>query len=278
MNMDLKRLVRASNYANYNRLSTRAYSRLSAAAILSAGVWEAWSRSISSARSATVECNICKWQGRKFIDFHTGYDHVYREAVCPSCFSHPRHRSYAFVLDEVFSRATGTLKVLHFAPEPQITQLLRRYPLVDYLSVDIDPERAMRKEDICRLSFQDDSFDVIICIHVMEHIDDDTKAMAEVFRVLRGNGIALLDVPIDWTRGDTYEDATITSPEARTKAFWQWDHVRLYGRNYGDKLAAAGFTVEQKRYIEALGMDAVRRHGLEAMPTFVCRKPDQVRG
>ncbi|HEU4654470.1 MAG TPA: methyltransferase domain-containing protein [Steroidobacteraceae bacterium] len=270
--MDLKRLVRASSYANYNRLSTRRYSKLSTAAIIAAGTLEAWSSAAKPKSDAGVECNICHWRGRRFIDFHTGYGHVYRDSVCPSCFSHPRHRSYAFVMEEIFSRATRSLKVLHFAPEPQITRLLRGQPSVEYLSVDIDPLRAMRREDICNLSFKDNSFDAIVCIHVLEHIDDDKRAMSELYRVLTPNGVALLDVPIDWSRERTYEDPSITSPEERTKAFWQWDHVRLYGRDYPNKLRAAGFVVEEKQYIQNLGANRAQRFGLEVMPSFVCTK------
>jgi SAM-dependent methyltransferase len=270
--MDVKRLMRASSYANYNRLSTGRYSKLSTAAILAAGALEAWSSSSKAGRSEGVECNICHWHGRRFIDFHTGYGHVYRDAVCPSCFSHPRHRSYAFVLNEIFSGTRNRQKVLHFAPEPQITHLLRAYGNIDYLSVDIDHRRAMRKEDILNLSFKDNAFDVIICIHVFEHIDEDEQAMREVYRVLKPNGIALLDVPIDWDRAQTYEDPTVTTPEARTREFWQWDHVRLYGRDYPNQLRAAGFVVEERQYINALGETAAVRYGLELMPSFVCSK------
>jgi SAM-dependent methyltransferase len=270
--MDVRRLMRVSNYANYNRLSTGRYSKFGAAAILAAGALEAWSSSSRSDRNKNVECNICRWRGRRFIDFHTGYGHVYRDAMCPVCFSHPRHRSYAFVLNQLFSAGRRIGKVLHFAPEPQIVQLLRTYRNIDYLSVDIDHRRAMRKEDILNLSFPENSFDVIICIHIFEHIDDDAKAMKEVYRVLKPNGIALLDVPIDWEREQTYEDPAVTTPEARTREFWQWDHVRLYGRDYPSKLRATGFSVEESTYIHALGEAMIRRHGLELMPSFVCYK------
>lgn len=270
--MNAKRLLRISNYANYNRLSTGNYSKLQSAALIAAGVLDVLSSSGLRKSSAGVECNICRWQGRKFINFHTGYGHVYRDAVCPNCYSHPRHRSYSISLREILASGRKGLKVLHFAPEMQIVQVLRQYQHIDYLSVDIDHRKAMRREDILDLSFRNDSFDVIICIHVFEHIDDDKKAMQEVCRVLKPGGVALLDVPIDPTRAETYEDPSITTPEERTKAFWQWDHVRLYGLDYPEKLRKAGFTVEERNIIGSLGPGKIRTHGLELMPNFICSK------
>jgi SAM-dependent methyltransferase len=270
--MNTKRLLKISSYANYNRLSTGNYSRLQSAALIAGGMFEVLASSGFGRRSADVECNVCHWRGRKFINFHTGYGHVYRNAVCPSCYSHPRHRSYSISLREIFATADRRLKVLHFAPEIQIVRMLEGYKHIDYLSVDIDHRKAMRREDIQNLSFRDDSFDVIICIHVFEHIEDDRKAMEEVFRVLKPGGVALLDVPIDMTRAQTYEDASITTPEERTRAFWQWDHLRLYGRDYPDKLRLAGFVVEEKDYISSMRPEQIEKYGLELMPNFICSK------
>jgi len=220
---------------------------------------------------------MCGWTGRRFLDFHSGYGHVYEKAICGGCLSHPRHRSYDFVIRNIFSRlsASGKSRVLHFAPESQLEQRLRAHPQVDYLSVDIDYRKAMRKEDVTALSFPDNTFDVIVCIHVFEHIDNDEKAMREVFRVLKPDGVALLDVPIDETREETFEDPTIVDPAERTKAYWQWDHVRLYGNDYGCKLEAAGFTVEKRYLIRELGEEVIKWNGLEVTPNYICRKSMQ---
>jgi len=150
--------------------------------------------------------------------------------------------------------------------------VLTSYKNIDYLSVDIDHTKAMRKEDITNLSFKNDSFDVIICMHVFEHIDDDRKAMEEVFRVLKTGGKALLDVPIDVTRESTYEDFSITSPEDRTREFWQWDHVRLYGMDYKAKLENVGFIVAEDYYVKSMGTEFTRRHGMETIPSYLCTK------
>jgi SAM-dependent methyltransferase len=143
---------------------------------------------------------------------------------------------------------------------------------VEYLSVDIDYRKAMRKEDITDLSFNDESFDLIICIHVLEHILDDNRAMREIYRVLKRDGCALLDVPIDRSNPRTYEDYSITKPEARAQAFWQWDHVRLYGLDYKEKLGLVGFHVKEDFYIKSLGEANMARYGMESGPSYLCFK------
>lgn len=122
------------------------------------------------------------------------------------------------------------------------------------------------------LSFKDRSFDVILCIHVLEHVQDDRKAMSEILRVLKADGFAILDVPIDYNRESTYEDLSITSPEARTKAFWQADHVRLYGRDFGKRLEAAGFTVRPDGIINSLDERLIAFHGLQRTPFSLCMR------
>ncbi len=269
----MKRLLRASGHINYYRLLNQNASIIKSASVLLAGTIEVISAGhFGQKKWQKVTCNVCNWQGRKFLNFYVGYDHIYRNAVCPNCYSQPRHRAYYVYLKQMLSNLDKKVKVLHFAPEGYITDLLRSYKNIDYLSVDIDPHKAMRKEDITKLSFRDESFDIIICIHVFEHIDDDKTAMREVYRVLKKGGQALLDVPINVNSETTFEDPTITSPEARTKAYWQWDHVRLYGLDFKDKLAAAGFDVTEDNYICSLGEAFADKHGFEISPNYLCTK------
>ena len=220
-----------------------------------------------------VECNICGWRGKKFADYDSGFGIIHRDTACPGCRSHPRHRSLHLYLQRVILSGK-TLRLLHFAPEPSLTPMLRSHANVDYLSVDIDPGQAMQEEDITRLSFQDQSFDVIICMHVLEHVEDDRKAMKEICRVLKSDGFAVLDVPIDDSRERTYEDSSIRSPKDRAKAYWQGDHVRLYGRDFGKRLEEAGFSVQEDQYIKSLGEDLTKLHGLQARPFFICTKEE----
>lgn len=163
-------------------------------------------------------CNLCSYEGDSFIDYDDGYGHVYENSTCPSCGSQPRHRSLCFYLSKYISE-DKKLKLLHFSPEKGIADILKLFNNIDYISADINPEKSMFQEDIKKLSFKDQSFDIIICIHVLEHIDDDSKAIAELYRVLNNDGFAVIDVPIDNNRETTYEDPSITTPEARSKAF-----------------------------------------------------------
>lgn len=218
-----------------------------------------------------VQCNICGWRSKAFRDYDHGYGRVYFNAECPVCRSHPRHRSLVFLLQERLPKDTR-VRVLHFAPEKCSVGFFRSYANVDYLSVDFESSRAMRKEDITALSFAEKSFDVIICLHVLEHVIDDGKAMRELFRVLSDKGFAIVDVPIDDSRAETYEDFSITSREARTKAFWQYNHVRLYGRDFPLKLEKAGFKVSVDTFIESLGESKLDFHGLRGTPFHICTR------
>lgn len=269
----MQKLLRVARHTRYHAMATNKSARIQKWQQILSGVLDARSAYTSVGSHQQVRCNLCDWSGKHFVDFHVGYDLVFEKSVCPQCFSHPRHRSYKYTLDRIISEfAQEKVKVLHFAPERIIAELLMGNPKIDYLSVDIDHRRAMRKEDITKLSFKDNQFDLIICIHVLEHIDDDKKAMQELLRVLKPNGKALLDVPIDATRNTTYEDWSITSPEARTKAFWQWDHVRLYGLDFPEKLRTAGFTVIEDNHIKQKGADIIRQQGLEDTTNYIGTK------
>jgi ubiquinone/menaquinone biosynthesis C-methylase UbiE len=116
----------------------------------------------------------------------------------------------------------------------------------------LEADWAMEKMNLTDIQHPDASFDVILCNHVLEHIPDDAKAMSELYRVLKPGGWAILQVPLDPNRLETYEDFSITSPHEREKAFGQVDHVRIYGQDYGDRLAAIGFTVKRDRYVQEL--------------------------
>jgi SAM-dependent methyltransferase len=127
--------------------------------------------------------------------------------------------------------------------------------------------------DITDIPLDDGSFDMIVCSHVLEHVPDDRKAMRELFRVLRPGGWAVLQSPLDPARPHTYEDWSITAPQERQRAFGQHDHVRIYGRDYGDRLEEAGFRVERVNHLARLGPAAAVRYGLPAQEDiYVCHK------
>jgi SAM-dependent methyltransferase len=150
---------------------------------------------------------------------------------------------------------SDNLKVLHFAPEFQLYRLIRKLPNIDYLTADLSAPRVMMNIDITNIPFADESFDVILCNHVLEHIPDDGKAIKELYRVLKPNGWAILQVPLDSNLAETLEDPQIISEEDRLKFYGQKDHVRLYGRDYKDRLKVHD-------YIEEIGRDVAEKYRL----------------
>ena len=164
-------------------------------------------------------------------------------------------------------------KLLHIAPEKLLSERLREVPGLEYLSSDQGNLGAMVRMDITAIECPRDCFDVILCVHVLEHIPEDRKAMAELFRVLKPGGWAILQVPI--TAEVSFEDPSATSPEDRVRVFGQFDHVRRYGMDYRGRLEGAGFAVDWVRGTDEFSPDEVRRYGLlsdEDQGIWVCRK------
>jgi ubiquinone/menaquinone biosynthesis C-methylase UbiE len=152
--------------------------------------------------------------------------------------------------------------VLHFAPEQAFYKLFRNQKNLDYTTTDLYSPLADVKADICNLPFEDNQYDVILCNHVLEHIPDDTKAMQELYRVLKPGGMAILQIPQDLSRTVTFSDDSITDQKERAKIFGQYDHVRIYGRDYFDKLRGIGFRVEEEDYTNKIAVEMVEKYCL----------------
>lgn len=197
-------------------------------------------------------------------------------ARCPWCGSLERHRLLALYLREHTPFLRQPVSLLHVAPEDSVRRVLRRQKGLRYVSIDLHHPLAELRMDVTDLQFPDDEFDAIICSHVLEHIVDDAQAMRELRRVLRPAGLALILVPQDTARETTFEDAAVTSPEERLRVFGQRDHVRIYGRDFEDRLRAAGFSVELDRYGQLLPDAVVRRHALRPHDIYRCMKPAPV--
>ncbi|MBD2091920.1 glycosyltransferase [Microcoleus sp. FACHB-1515] len=204
-------------------------------------------------------CPCCGHTCDRWLDFSP----TYRNVVCPHCNLQPRHRSLQLYLQTRTDFYTAKQKVLHFAPETVLRQAFAALPNLDYITADLNDPTVDIQIDITQIPFADDSFDVIFCSHVLEHVPDDGRAMRELFRVLKPGGWAFLQVPIDISREQTFEDDAIISPEDRDRFFWQFDHVRLYGLDYGDRLAAAGFQVKIEDFTAEVGAAAAEKYGLE---------------
>jgi len=152
--------------------------------------------------------------------------------------------------------------LLHFAPEQAFYKRFRKQANLDYVTTDLNSPLADVKADICKLPFENDAFDVILCNHVLEHIPDDTQAMKELFRVLRPGGWGVFQIPQDVKRDKTFEDNTITDKKERAKIFGQYDHVRIYGLDYFDKLRSIGFIVEAVDYTTQLSLKEINQYRL----------------
>jgi SAM-dependent methyltransferase len=204
-----------------------------------------------------VECPVCGGEFRSFEPYHGRAG-----ARCPRCLSLERHRLLWLYLEHETNFLTEPAACLHVAPEPALRERLRELPRLDYVSVDLNPGwPADLVADVTDLPFDAASFDLVICNHVLEHVSDDACALAEVHRVLRPGGRALMLHPIEDERPATFEDPAATSGRERRRLFGQRDHVRIYGGDFYERLARAGFEVDRVRYAEALSDDEIRRYG-----------------
>nr|WP_255572916.1 class I SAM-dependent methyltransferase [Hanstruepera marina] len=197
---------------------------------------------------------------RSFLPY--GYGNQRTNVLSPSTLSLERHRLLWLYLKNETNFFTDKLKVLHFAPEQAFYKRFRKLNNLDYTTTDLNSPLADVKADICNLPFEDNSYDIILCNHVLEHIPDDTKAMQELYRVMKPGGWGVFQIPQDLNRETTFEDNSITDKNERAKIFGQYDHVRIYGRDYFNKLRNIGFNVDEVDYTTQLTPEDVDRYCL----------------
>lgn len=194
------------------------------------------------------------------------------DCLCPVCGSRERHR----LISRFFNTHTDLFgphpkKMLHIAPESIFEEAFKEHQSIQYLSGDLDEEKAMEKVDVTDIKYPDGTFDVIYASHVLEHVLEDEKAMHELHRVLTPEGWAVLQVPI--TAEETFEDPSVTDPEERKRLFGQWNHVRRYGPDYKDRLERAGFDVTKYSAPEVVGQENVERMGImQDEDVYFCEK------
>lgn len=206
-------------------------------------------------------CPVCEKSFRKFLPYG---NKGAANRLCPNCLSLERHRLIWLYLKEKTNFFNKNYSVLHIAPEQPFLKRFRQLKNLEYVTGDLVSPIADVKMDIRSMPFENERFDIVICNHVLEHIDDDLKAMSEVYRVLKKNGFAILQVPIDYKRVDTYEDASITDRKSREEIFGQYDHVRVYGLDYAKRLAKAGFEVDENHFVESFTKDQVEYYRFDA--------------
>ena len=196
----------------------------------------------------------------KFLSY--GYKTVRKNALCPGTLSLERHRLLWLYLDKETNFLSSNLKVLHVAPEQVFYKKFKKLKNWEYFTFDLNSPIADIKGDLISTNFKDEYFDLIICNHVLEHIEDDKSALDEMYRILKYNGISILQVPINVKRENTFEDLSIKSKIQREKYFGQYDHVREYGLDFKDRVEQAGFKVEMINYSKKISEDLVIKYGL----------------
>lgn len=216
-----------------------------------------------------VTCNVCEHSFRKFLP----YGRKAREnALCPNCLALERHRLMWLFLQKETEYFSKPLRVLHIAPELCFIDRMKALPNLDYITGDIESPLATVKMDVHQIPFEDNSFDVVFCNHVLEHVEDDIQACKEINRVLKPQGWGIIQSPV-YDLEKTLEDKSITDPAERERLFGQRDHVRKYGKDYAVRLSQSGLRVEENNFVKTLNKDLVRRHALpENEVVFFCSK------
>ncbi len=201
--------------------------------------------------------------GKKYRSFLPyGYGKQRKNALSPGTLSLERHRQMWLYLQRETDFFKTQLKVLHIAPEQSFINRFRKMKNLDYITADLYSPIVDVKADILDLPFENESFDVVFCNHVLEHIEDDKKAMSELFRVMKKGGWGIFQVPIKSSLSTTYEDFSITDPKERQKHFGQYDHVRWYGMDYSQRLESVGFSVEMNFYSQEFSDEEIQKYAL----------------
>ncbi|HLT52428.1 MAG TPA: class I SAM-dependent methyltransferase [Flavobacteriaceae bacterium] len=201
--------------------------------------------------------------GKSFKSFLPyGYGKQRINVLSPSTLSLERHRLLWLYLRQETNFFTEYHKVLHFAPEQAFYKRFRKMKNLEYTTTDLNSPLADVKADICNLPFKDNSFDIVLCNHVLEHIPDDVKAMQELYRVMKVGGMGIFQIPQDLSRDKTFEDNSITDKKERAKIFGQYDHVRVYGKDYFNKLRGIGFKVNEVDYTSQLSDADIKKYCL----------------
>ena len=218
-----------------------------------------------------VQCPVCHHKYRKFLP----YGRIARQnSLCPNCLALERHRLLWLYLQQKTTLFTENQRLLHIAPEYCFIDRFESLENLDYVTADIESPLAKVKLDILQMPFDQGSFDCVLCNHVIEHVEDDLLAVKEMLRVLKPGGWAIIQVPFfEPVPEHTFEDPSITSDSERFKKYGQKDHLRLYGKDYKQRLESCGFQVNEVEFIKSLPAETVSQFALLDETVYHCFKP-----
>jgi glycosyltransferase involved in cell wall biosynthesis len=213
-----------------------------------------------SKASQMITCPICGNTAESFLNYG---QYLRKNALCPKCGSLERHRAIYLLLKDESKLEENNIKLLHIAPEYTLYNLFIDKENIEYLPVDLDVNNKFSKEkmDIQRIEYPDNSFDLIICSHVLEHVPRDMDAMDELYRVLKPEGNVIIMVPLSG-KNETFEDTSILTPEDRIIHYEQEDHLRFYGYDFEDKLKEAGFKIVSNDFIQKMDETEFKKYSL----------------
>lgn len=224
-------------------------------------------------RGGRYSCPICGKGFRKLLPY--GYVTQRDNALCPSCLSLERHRLLWLWLERESNLMTSHPRLLHIAPEVCLMKHLKKHYRTcrdQYVTADLESPLADLHFDVQQIPLADGSFEVIICNHLLEHVEDDRRALSELHRILKPGGWGIVLSPIDYSLATTFEDDSITDPAERTRLFGQYDHRRVYGCDYADRLREAGFEAEEIDYAATFSAADRTRYALPRDRIYRVRK------
>lgn len=207
-----------------------------------------------------VECTVCGRHYSSFLPY--GRVRTRKNALCPNCLALERHRLMWLYLQEKTNFLTDNLKVLHVAPELCFLKKFDALDNLDYITADLESPWAKVHFDVHEIPFEDDTFDVVICNHLLEHVEDDRKSLKELYRVMKPGGWGIMQSPINPSREVTDEDRSLKTPKEREEKYGQNDHLRDFGLDYPERLKAGGFKVVVDEFVKSLPEEKIKRHAL----------------
>jgi len=195
---------------------------------------------------------------------------------CPRCGSKEIHRLLTLYLKKKTDLMTSTCRMLHTAPEYSLQLALKGNKKLEYVSIDLNSQRAQIKMDLTDLKFADSSFDMVLSCNVLEHIDNDSRAMSEILRVMKPGAWALIQVPVAYENEKTIQDASFNTDTLRRRFYGHHDHKRLYGMDFPERLSAIGFRVESISFPAEFSEEEICKFGLrKSTIIYRCSKPDR---